>query len=970
MRQMSPHPERDPRWLLAEEPFVRDLAKQLLVSDADEVVQQTWLRAAQQGGGGIERPRHWLARVARNVIANLRRGDRRRREREQAVASRELVPSSAALAEREERRRMLVAAVDTLPPPLRTVVLLRWFDGHPPRRIAEALGVPVTTVSSQLHRALALLRERLDAAHGGDRRAWLVQLVPFVVRPPLPPSLLPLPTAAAAGAPAILFGAIAMTTKSKLAVGAAVMLIVAGAWMLTDLGAPGATPPTVVDTTRAEPARAALGEHADAAQVPATATAREAATPPAAVATSGSVIVHVRYGDDHAPAIGMMMTLQRSGADPRYDGWRQRTDDAGTARYEAVPPGRFYVSNEMSPGKRVDVVAGQPSETVLELDVGIAVTGIVVDDAHRPVAGAAVEVTMMARSDSFPEAMAVTGTDGRFAVRACPNTCLVGARASGFTASPVKFLHGKKGNTAEVELVLGKDGGAIEGTVVDANGKPVTDATVIAGAGKLSGIPGQDHIPPFPALTRSDAEGHFRAIGVPLGEQPVKVRAPGFAPWQGTCEITSGATAPQHIVLTTGGVIRGNVRNSEGKPVDRAEIEIGELDDLSHCRTLTRSDGSYELDGLPLGELRLRAEHDDFGKASQSVRTAADAPTSCDLQLSRGLVLQGRVVDPQGQPVSDGFVECMADSGGGWFTFAKVDAKGVFTAANCPETGTIRMTIRASGFAELTQRGIDPHTQDLQLQLQRLERRSVRIVARVVGPDGMPVANASVDARREDARDSTGLQATDNDGRLELGPLAPGVWKLNVRSAEHPEFDSEARTLAADSTWDLGTITMARGGTARLRLLGPAIPSAQFYVISPTRTWTVADEAGGRRTSVLAAGDYSVLVFGNGVAAQSVPFTIRTGEQIVVDVTLAAGISQRFQCELPADVRDYVRLQVRRGDAFVARAWTNSASSERTAEVWLAPGDYTVTAECGALRGSATFTVGAASGPPVSVTLH
>jgi hypothetical protein len=234
----------------------------------------------------------------------------------------------------------------------------------------------------------------------------------------------------------------------------------------------------------------------------------------------------------------------------------------------------------------------------------------------------------------------------------------------------------------------------------------------------------------------------------------------------------------------------------------------------------------------------------------------------------------------------------------------------------------------------------------------------------------MPVANASVDARREDARDSTGLQATDNDGRLELGPLAPGVRKLNVRSAEHPEFDSEARTLAADSTWDLGTITMARGGTARLRLLGPAIPSAQFYVISPTRTWTVADEAGGRRTSVLAAGDYSVLVFGNGVAAQSVPFTIRTGEQIVVDVTLAAGISQRFQCELPADVRDYVRLQVRRGDAFVARAWTNSASSERTAEVWLAPGDYTVTAECGALRGSATFTVGAASGPPVSVTLH
>ena len=54
---------------------------------------------------------------------------------------------------------------------MRTVVVLRWFEGQPPRRIAAALGVPAAIVSTQLHRALALLRQRLDAAHGGDRRA-------------------------------------------------------------------------------------------------------------------------------------------------------------------------------------------------------------------------------------------------------------------------------------------------------------------------------------------------------------------------------------------------------------------------------------------------------------------------------------------------------------------------------------------------------------------------------------------------------------------------------------------------------------------------------------------------------------------------------------------------------------------------------------------------------------------------------
>ena len=35
----------------------------------------------------------------------------------------------------------LVAAVNRLSPPLRTVILLRWFEGLPPRKIAELLQV-------------------------------------------------------------------------------------------------------------------------------------------------------------------------------------------------------------------------------------------------------------------------------------------------------------------------------------------------------------------------------------------------------------------------------------------------------------------------------------------------------------------------------------------------------------------------------------------------------------------------------------------------------------------------------------------------------------------------------------------------------------------------------------------------------------------------------------------------------------
>jgi hypothetical protein len=38
--------------------------------------------------------------------------------------------------------------------------------------------------------------------------------------------------------------------------------------------------------------------------------------------------------------------------------------------------------------------------------------------------------------------------------------------------------------------------------------------------------------PPLPAQVRTDAAGHFRAIGVPAGTQPVQVRTATLAPWR------------------------------------------------------------------------------------------------------------------------------------------------------------------------------------------------------------------------------------------------------------------------------------------------------------------------------------------------------------------------------------------------------------------------------------------------------
>ena len=167
--------------LSAEEPFVRALARSLLFDDhkVDDVVQQTWIEALRRGLPSGSARRGWLARVVRTRASNEARGERRRTARERAVARPEAVASPEEMLARAEQRRQVVTAVAELAEPYRSAIMLRYFEGHEPRDIARDLDLSIDTVQTRLKRARAMLRERLDATHGGDRRSWMVALVPL-----------------------------------------------------------------------------------------------------------------------------------------------------------------------------------------------------------------------------------------------------------------------------------------------------------------------------------------------------------------------------------------------------------------------------------------------------------------------------------------------------------------------------------------------------------------------------------------------------------------------------------------------------------------------------------------------------------------------------------------------------------------------------------------------------------------------
>lgn len=169
--------------LLSHSRWVRRLAKSLLFDQAhvDDVVQQTWVVALQQGPRQPEKMRAWLAGVVRNLARRQGRSDGRRVRREQAVSGSGAAPSTDELVSMADSQARVVDAVVALPEPYRATVLMRYFEDLSSAQIARRLGVPSATVRTRLRRALEQLRTQLDADMGTSRRSWSLGLLPLAM---------------------------------------------------------------------------------------------------------------------------------------------------------------------------------------------------------------------------------------------------------------------------------------------------------------------------------------------------------------------------------------------------------------------------------------------------------------------------------------------------------------------------------------------------------------------------------------------------------------------------------------------------------------------------------------------------------------------------------------------------------------------------------------------------------------------
>jgi beta-lactamase regulating signal transducer with metallopeptidase domain/thiol-disulfide isomerase/thioredoxin len=255
-----------------------------------------------------------------------------------------------------------------------------------------------------------------------------------------------------------------------------------------------------------------------------------------------------------------------------------------------VPEFINFAENTHGDGERI------PDKIHFQLARGTQLSGRIVDDAGKPIAGVKVEVSVEVREpawgndpdpmistwltdEDFNSPAPITDLDGRWSIDNAP-----AAKGDKNYEFRLKITHdaytrdsewGEHQREQGVTTAMLRDGTAtitlqggvtLVGTVVDSAGKPVTKGLVIWSD--------QPYWAEGVNETQIGDQGEFRTIPLKPGEYPITVAAPGYQPVQQKIQAAKGMK-PLRFELVPGKKLVLQIANRRGEPISDAYVGIG-----------------------------------------------------------------------------------------------------------------------------------------------------------------------------------------------------------------------------------------------------------------------------------------------------------------------------------------------------------------------------------------------------------
>jgi RNA polymerase sigma factor (sigma-70 family) len=871
--------------LLAHRAWVRAVARALVAdpNQADEIEKETWLAAMRHPPRHAASPRGWLGAVARNVARRLGRDAACRERHETGAGGRRVETPATDLVAEAELQQRIGRAVLALDEPFRSTVLLRYFDGLPPRDVAARLGVPVETVRSRLRRAHERLRAELDAADGDRRGAWVVAVLAWRNEPPAP-----LPLAPAAGTTALLGGVV----MKKIVAAAAAVLLVTASWLA--LSEPNAgEPPSPRNSAEESTSSARAG---DPAAAPRRASRQLGET---AVVESGAgdelpqpvdldradrdLDLHGTVaGLDGRPVAGARVATftypwrtanllnvgeyDRQVAGPATRSARDGTFSLRLARGQSVAlrvAAQGFASTEITQalaGERLRVTLRQCVRLIVELT----------DADGAPVAGARLDVRSTYVDRDLPS-FHVTGSTGRVGVGSVEGLP-AGRRAR------LQAVHPEKGSGWVWELTLPASGElrhelripaarVIRGRVTDAvTRSPIAGASV-----------GMNWTLDEPVTT--DDDGRYELPGwTGEGVSDVHVRAEGYA---GDGKVV-GAAERIDFELARGYAASGRVVGPEGQPIAGAQVSLVAAPMGDHEEQISSANAESDADGrFRVTSLRPGMRHVVVVLAAGYARLRRETPTASstsemalgDLVLAVPRRVEGVVVGADGSPLQRQEVILSGPGTGddvgsfyGRSVESATDDLGRFRFTEVGP-GDYEVVVRPAGAQELRKRVIVPPDKDvLDVRVERAATREITVS--ITDVEGEPLTGAVVALTNSD---NSHIQApVDANGvaRVTVPAVRAMTWSVyppqrGERTFLQPAWvplprDRDAFTVALEEAAYVTGKVVDEGGAP--------VEGAWLQLIGRDGDVRYAEtDAEGRFRAMVRKASRSVLVFDGGV---------------------------------------------------------------------------------------------------------
>ena len=367
----------------------------------------------------------------------------------------------------------------------------------------------------------------------------------------------------------------------------------------------------------------------------------------------------VVHDADGLPVAAALVLLPGDGVVPAASG---RTDAEGAFEIARVDPGRreLVVHHASFASYRTELDVTPSSWIEIELDHGVSVSGVVVDDAGAPLAGARIDTTPLDAAGGATREGAVSAVDGTWTVeRLVPGRYRLRARAEGYYTAEQEEPTLLDEDLAGVRLEL-RRGVALEGRVVGADFDQLADLKIVA----RSVSPDIDDFVSA-VVTEVDFEGGFRLEGLSPGTWRVSVGHMSFG-GPSSAEVVVGTDPPEPVTLRLGEGYRvGGALRLYGAPAELRGDPLGQhagmlrvtlrcLGDVPcfSMRVFDR-DGRFEFDDVPRGEYEMLVASGSGRLWEREIDVQGDMDLDIEARVGS---LAGTVRDELGRPLGDVWV--------------------------------------------------------------------------------------------------------------------------------------------------------------------------------------------------------------------------------------------------------------------------------------------------------------------------